>query len=286
MEKVQLIEAGEHSELVRLLLSQQSLVVLLVTFGGMLLFMFVEQIFPQRASDNVPVRRWLTNWLLALVNYFALFWFMSWVQSWPFLQASVAAAQLSNTLPPVLLLVLLIVSVELLAYWVHRAFHRVPVLWHIHAVHHMDTEVDATTSHRHHLFEVLSLAILITPLFVVVGAPMWAAFVYQIVRILITHFNHSNLRVPSSLDSMLRFLIVTPDFHRVHHSIQLPRTNSNYGTVTPWFDYLFGTAQPNMTPGEDTTVGLSYLSRKKDNRLDRIMLLPLFWRRWGIRGDS
>ena len=248
-------------------------------FGGMLAFMIAEQLFPYVDTDSVPASRWLTNWLLAFFNYFGALWLMSYLGTAAWLQSLLPDFQLNNHLPSVLVVAMLVISVELASYWTHRLFHKVPALWQVHAVHHMDTELDVTTSHRHHFLEVLAITLLITPIFVTFGVPVWIALAYQMLRILLVHFNHSNLRVPSLVDHLLRPFVVTPSFHRVHHSPESTLTNSNYGAVVPWFDYLFGTARK---PGGDdgTPVGLHYLRGRKDGRFHRVLLLPFAWRYW------
>lgn len=271
--------------LLNFLLTQQSLAVMLFVFGSMLLFMVAEQLAPRIDNQSVPAARWLTNWLLAFLNYFGALWLMSYLGAGAWIQSRLPDLQATEGLPTMLVIAMLIVSVEFIIYWSHRLFHTIPALWHIHAVHHMDTELDVTTSHRHHLLEVLFTALLITPLFVLLGGPVWIAFGYQLLRILIAQFNHSNLRVPQSLEKLLRPLIVTPAYHRVHHSTEPSLTNSNYGTVVPWFDYLFGTARM-PEPETSTAVGLRYLRDARYRRLDRILLLPFMWRHWKISSDS
>lgn len=283
----QLILSTDHSALLDFLLTQQSLVLLVVIFGGMLAFMIAEQLFPNTATepDSVPVSRWLTNWFLAFLNFSAALWLMSYLGTAAWMQSVLPDLQFVSHLPMILVATLLVISVELITYWTHRLFHKVPTLWHIHAVHHMDTELDVTTSHRHHFLEVIAMTLLITLLFIAFGVSIWIAFVYQTLRILLVLFNHSNLRIPAGLDRALRPFIVTPGFHRVHHSAETMLTNSNYGTVVPWFDYLFGTARkPGV--GAGSPLGLHYLSSKKQSSLFRVLLLPFMWRHWRIAGNT
>lgn len=284
MESNGLISVADLSPIQVLLLEQQHLVVMAVTFGGMLAFMFAEQLFPNTETDSVPLRRWLSNWSIAFINYFAALWFMVYLGTAQWLQSTLPSFHLADYLPTVFVVALLVFSVELVTYWAHRIFHLIPVLWPIHAVHHMDTELDVTTSQRHHFFEVFAMSLFITPVFLIFGLSIWLAFAYQLLRILISHFSHSNLRIAPAVDRFLQPLIVTPSFHRVHHSSDESLTNSNYGTIVPWFDHLFGTArQPGS--GADIPLGLNYLSAKRDTQIHRVLLLPFMWRLWKV-GDK
>lgn len=279
-----LILAADHGPLLGVLLTQQSLVIMITTFGGMLAFMVAEQLFPNVETDSVPVSRWLTNWLLAFVNFVGALLLMSYLGTAAWMPSLSPAFQMTDYLPSILVVAMLVISIEFISYWIHRLFHKNPFMWRVHAVHHMETEIDVTTSHRHHFLEVFSSTIVLTLLVLALGLPMVVAFTYQLLRILLIHFNHSNLRIPALADQLLRPFIVTPSFHRVHHSVEPTFSNSNYGTVVPWFDYLFRTAhKPGAAAG--LPLGLGYLSGKKDGRLHRVLLLPFMWRRWKITDE-
>lgn len=268
------------------LIDQQSLVLLVFTFGGMLLFMVLELLWPRRQSADVPIAHWLNNWFLASLNFFVLFWLTLQLGNWALLRSYSPNPGLYEQLHPVMAIAMMVVLVEFAHYWLHRAFHRTDMLWHMHAVHHTDTTVDVTTSHRHHTAEVVMSSLILLPIFLLLGAPTLVLVFYQLFRVLAVLFNHSNLYLPAAVDRILRKIIITPDFHRLHHSPDPQFTNSNYGTVVPWFDYLFGTAR--SVPFEDTAampLGLEYLRESRDSRLDRLLLLPLMWRRWRLPGD-
>ncbi|MEJ6541569.1 MAG: sterol desaturase family protein [Halioglobus sp.] len=265
------------------LIDQQSLFLLVVIFGGMLVLLVLEQLWPRRHSMSVPVGHWLTNWFLASINFFVLFWLTLQLGNWALLRSYFPDPGLYERLQPLVAIALIVVLVEFASYWIHRLFHRVSGLWRLHAVHHTDTTFDVTTSQRHHTAEVAIDTIILLPIFLLFGAPTLILVSYQLVRVLLVLFNHSNIYLPAAVDRVLRNIIVTPDFHRLHHSPDPQFTNSNYGTVVPWFDYLFGTAR--KVPFEDTAVmpvGLEYLRKSGDSRLDRLLLLPLMWRRWGL----
>ncbi len=249
--------------------------------------MVLEQLWPRRQSVDVPVAHWLTNWFLASLNFFVLFWLTLQLGGWTLLRSLFPDPGLYERLHPVVAVVMMVVLVEFAHYWIHRVFHRMGYLWRMHAVHHTDTTFDVTTSHRHHTAEVVINTIILLPVFLYFGAPTLVLVFYQLTRVLLVLFNHSNIYLPATADRVLRKIIVTPDFHRLHHSPDPQFTNSNYGTIVPWFDHLFGTAR--KVPFEDTAampVGLEYLRKSRDSRLHRLLLLPLMWRRWGVTGPQ
>ena len=129
-----------------------------------------------------------------------------------------------------------------LAIWVeHVASHKVPLLWRVHRMHHADTGIDVTTGLRFHPIEIGVSMLWKMAVVASIGAPVFAVLVFEVVLNAAAMFNHSNLRLPSKLDRMLRLVLVTPDMHRVHHSILRDETDSNYGFNLPFWDRLFGT---------------------------------------------
>ncbi|MEM8583102.1 MAG: sterol desaturase family protein [Bacteroidota bacterium] len=127
------------------------------------------------------------------------------------------------------------------AYTPHWAEHRVPVLWRFHIVHHTDQNVDTTSANRHHPGESVIRFVFTTAAVIIVGAPIWLVFLYQSLSVVLSQFNHANLRVPNWLNTGLGWLIVMPDMHRVHHHYKLPYTDSNFGNIFSFWDRLFGT---------------------------------------------
>ncbi len=168
---------------------------------------------------------------------------------------------------------------EFITYWIHRAYHTIPILWRIHAVHHSDTEVDVTTSHRHHPFEPMINALILTPILFALGAPIVVLASYNLLHTAFSLISHSNIVLPEKLDKVLRLFVITPDFHRMHHSSDRQYTDSNYSAIVPWFDYLFGTA--TRLPYADIPkmeLGLEVLRDNKDNRLDKLFTTPFIFK--------
>lgn len=131
---------------------------------------------------------------------------------------------------------------DLIGAWLaHVVSHHLPPLWKFHLIHHSDTHVDTTTANRHHpgesvvRFAFTTLAVLVT------GAPMWLVFFYQAMSVVLSQFNHANIKLPTALDRALSWVIVSPDMHKVHHHYVLPHTDSNYGNIFSVWDRLFGT---------------------------------------------
>jgi sterol desaturase/sphingolipid hydroxylase (fatty acid hydroxylase superfamily) len=157
----------------------------------------------------------------------------------------------------------------------HWVFHHVPLLWRLHRMHHADLDIDVTTGLRFHPFEILiSLAVKIATI-VAFGIPPVAVLLFEVVLNATSMFNHSNVRMPVSVDRILRLFLVTPDMHRVHHSVAADEHNSNFGFNLPWWDRLFRTyrAQPRDGHG-GMTIGLRIFRDPGELRLDRLLTQP------------
>ena len=163
-----------------------------------------------------------------------------------------------------------------MSYWIHRAFHRVSWLWPLHAVHHSDTQLDVSSTFRHHPLEPLLTMPLTAPVVLALGVSPEAALAYRLFDVFFQVFSHSNIRIPQAMERYLRLVVLTPDFHRTHHNAEQRYTDSNYGSLVPWFDYLFGTARHQDYNAQETSViGLEYLRDPADSRLDRLLTMPV-----------
>lgn len=160
--------------------------------------------------------------------------------------------------PPYWLAVLAAVIVLDFFIWLqHVMVHAVPLLWRLHRVHHADLDFDVTTGARFHPLEILLSMGIKFAVIALLGPPVLAVIVFEILLNATSMFNHSNVRLPVGIDRVLRLFVVTPDMHRVHHSIEDDETNSNFGFNLPWWDRLFGTycAQPRAGH-EGMTIGI------------------------------
>jgi sterol desaturase/sphingolipid hydroxylase (fatty acid hydroxylase superfamily) len=179
------------------------------------------------------------------------------------------------TLPGWVVLILSILALDLAIYGQHRIFHAVPWLWRIHRVHHADQEFDVTTALRFHPLEILlSMAIKIAVV-MMLGAPPIAVIVFEILLNATAMFNHGNVQLSAKTDRYLRVLLVTPDMHRVHHSVIRQETDSNFGFNLTWWDRVFGTYRNQPEHGHlGMTIGLEDYRTEQDQQLGRMLVQP------------
>jgi len=180
------------------------------------------------------------------------------------------------TLPFWLQVVLSVVLLDLIIYGQHVLFHAIPLLWRLHKVHHADLDLDVTTGLRFHPLEILlSMGIKFVAI-VLLGTPALAVIIFEILLNATALFNHSNVSLPQGIDRVLRWVIVTPDMHRVHHSVIPAESNRNFGFNLPWWDYLFGTYRDR--PSLDVqAMAIGLLEYQQDLRvvtLPEMLMLP------------
>lgn len=177
--------------------------------------------------------------------------------------------------PPWLAVIVAVVVLDLAIYLQHVLFHAVPVLWRLHRMHHADLEIDVTTGARFHPIEILLSMAIKLGVVAALGAPAVAVLIFEVLLNASSMFNHGNVRLPRRLDRVLRWLVVTPDMHRVHHSILPRETNSNFGFNLPWWDRLFGTYRAQPQAGHQAmTIGIEQFRDPHELRLDRMLLQP------------
>ncbi|WP_153798315.1 sterol desaturase family protein [Foetidibacter luteolus] len=158
------------------------------------------------------------------------------------------------------------------AYLVHLIQHKIKWMWKFHLVHHADTFVDTTTANRHHPGESVFRAVFTVLAVFVSGAPIWLVMMYQTLSVVLSQFNHANIRLPSWVEKPLGWLIVTPGMHRVHHHYVRPETDSNYGNIFSLWDRLFGTYR--FTPASELRYGLDVLEGRNDGSLTEQLTVP------------
>jgi sterol desaturase/sphingolipid hydroxylase (fatty acid hydroxylase superfamily) len=166
-------------------------------------------------------------------------------------------------------------ALDLIIYAQHVLFHKVPVLWRLHRMHHADLDIDVTTGLRFHPIEILiSLAIKIAAI-LAIGIPVVAVILFEVVLNVTSMFNHANVSMPTWLDRALRQIVVTPDMHRVHHSILRRETDSNFGFNLPWWDRLFGTYRAQPEAGHTgMTIGIPIFRDPGELRIDHMLTQP------------
>ena len=165
---------------------------------------------------------------------------------------------------------------DLVIYFQHVMFHAVPTLWRLHRVHHADLDFDVTTGARFHPIEILISTAVKCAAIAALGAPVISVFVFEILLNATAMFNHANASLPQRLERWLRWLVVTPDMHRVHHSVRYEESSSNFGFNLPWWDRLFGTYRARPRLGHAVmTIGVDAFRSSQDLRLDRLLVQPL-----------
>lgn len=248
--------------------------------GAVVIIVLWEFMAPRRALTRPFGVRWLNNIAITAMNMAVARGLMP--------LAAVAVAVVAQerqiglmhivALPGLPALVLAILLKDMFEYFVHRLEHGMPVLWSLHLVHHSDPDMDFTTSGRHHFAEVVIVRALTAAFIVAMGLPPAAILVHEILRAFIDTFNHGNINLKGRADRVLRWLVVTPDMHRAHHSARQPETDSNFGSLLPWWDRLFGTYCSRPEGGHDgMTIGLTYFRDNRDLYLDRLLWQPVTW---------
>jgi sterol desaturase/sphingolipid hydroxylase (fatty acid hydroxylase superfamily) len=241
-----------------------------------------ELVAPQRRLTVSKALRWSSNLGLVVLNTVLL------RLMFPLAAVGMAALSAANgwgllnhfNVPFWLAVPLAVMAMDFVIWLQHVMVHAVPVLWRLHRVHHADPDYDLTTGARFHPLEIaLSMLIKIATI-AVLGPPVLAVLIFEVVLNAAAMFNHGNIRLPVGLDRVLRWVIVTPDMHRVHHSVEEDETNSNFGFNLPWWDRLFGTYQAQPRAGQvGMTIGLKgHTDPREVARLDGMLLMP-------FRGD-
>ena len=159
--------------------------------------------------------------------------------------------------PPLIAVVASVMAMDFIIYLQHVMVHAVPLLWRLHRVHHADLDFDVTTGARFHPIEIILSMLVKFATITVLGPPVLAVLIFEVLLNATAMFNHSNVRLPPGLDRVIRWLVVTPDMHRVHHSVEDDEANSNFGFNLPWWDRLFGTYRDQPRAGhENMSIGI------------------------------
>lgn len=232
---------------------------------------------PRRSQHYRRAQRWPHNLLLVAVDTLAVSLLFPLAAVGVAFVAAEQGWGLLNwlSLPMWLGVIVSLLALDLAIYFQHRLFHAVPWLWRVHRMHHADLEFDVTTGLRFHPLEILlSMGIKLATV-VALGAPALAVLIFEVVLNATSMFNHGNVRLPEWLDRRLRLFVVTPEMHRVHHSIVRRETDSNFGFNLPWWDRLFGTYRAQPAAGHlGMTIGIEAFREARDLRLNRMLLQP------------
>lgn len=247
-------------------------------FVSVLSVMVVWEILATRRPQTIKRRvRWPSNLATVILDTLAVRLIFPLAAVGAAIYASEHGWGLLNlvSLPGWVAVVLAVLALDLAIYFQHRIFHAVPWLWRLHRMHHADLEFDVTTGLRFHPLEILLSMAIKMAVVVIIGAPVLAVVVFEVLLNATSLFNHGNVRLPQRVDRWLRLLLVTPDMHRVHHSAIQRETDSNFGFSVPWWDRLFGTYQAQPEKGHlGMTIGIEDFRTQHDLRLDRMLIQP------------
>lgn len=257
----------------------------LAAFLGVLAAMALWEVVAPRLRREIPrVVRWTNNFALVVLDTVIL------RLSFPILAVSLAVTAedrgwgLLNTLdlPVGIAIIVAMLVLDLAIYLQHVMFHAVPGLWRLHRMHHADLDFDATTGLRFHPVEILISMGIKLGVVAALGPPAIAVLLFEVILNATALFNHANIDLPRPLDRWLRWIVVTPDMHRVHHSVDPRETNSNFGFNLPWWDRLLGTYVAQPAKGhEGMDVGIDQFRNRRELWLDRMLLQPFRGRAGG-----
>lgn len=168
-----------------------------------------------------------------------------------------------------------VVLLDLVIYLQHVLVHAVPMLWRLHRMHHADLEFDVTTGTRFHPIEIVLSMLIKLGAVAALGAPAVSVLIFEVLLNATAMFNHGNVRLPEGIDRVLRWVLVTPDMHRIHHSVVMREANSNFGFSLPWWDRLFGTYRAEAAGGQaGMLIGIEQFRDLVELRLDRMLMQP------------
>ncbi len=249
-------------------------------FLGIFVIMAIwEVIAPRRALTVSKVLRWSSNLGIVVLNSIVLrllfpaaavgMAIFAQEQHWGFF----------NYLqwPHELEILICVISLDFIIWLQHVMVHSIPMLWRLHRVHHADPDYDVTTGARFHPLEIVLSMLIKFATIALLGPPVVAIIIFEVLLNATAMFNHSNISLPKPIDTVMRLFMVTPDMHRVHHSVEDDETNSNFGFNLPWWDRLFGTyaAQPRAGH-DDMVIGIhGYNKRSEVSTLPGMLTLPM-----------
>jgi len=261
-------------------------------FLGILIAMVIWEVSAPRRRREIPrILRWTNNLGVVVVDTLVVRLTFPVVAVGLALMAEEQGWGLFNVIeaPVWVAFVVSFLALDLAIYLQHVMFHAVPALWRLHRMHHADLEFDVTTGLRFHPIEILLSMGIKLAVVAALGPAAVVVLVFEVVLNGTAMFNHSNIRIPLGLDRILRLIVVTPDMHRVHHSIHPKETNSNFGFNLPWWDRLLGTYLAQPRDGhEGMTIGIEQFRTRRNLWLDLMLIQPVLGRasRYTINRDD
>jgi len=259
--------------------TENEVVIRLSFFFGMFFIMALwEVLAPRRALTVSKILRWTNNLALVFLNSFILRLLFPAAAVGMAIFTSEQGWGLFNyyQLPFAVAVILSVVIMDGMIYLQHVMVHAIPALWRLHRVHHADPDFDVTTGARFHPIEIILSMLIKFAVIAALGPPVVAVIIFEVLLNATAMFNHSNVRLNKNFDKVLRLFVVTPDMHRVHHSVEEDEANSNYGFNLPWWDRLFGTYKAQPRGGhEKMTIGIyDYNKPEQVGWLHKMLVLP------------
>jgi sterol desaturase/sphingolipid hydroxylase (fatty acid hydroxylase superfamily) len=258
-------------------------IIRLAAFAGIFAVMALwELLAPRRTQAIGRGRRWPSNLGIVVVDTLLVRLVFPTAAVGMALIAEERGWGLFNSfdLPYALAFLASVLLLDLAIYLQHVLFHAVPILWRLHRMHHADLEFDVTTGIRFRPVEILLSMVIKFAVIAALGTPAAAVLLFEVILNATSMFNHGNVELPQRIDRWLRWIVVTPEMHRVHHSVVAREANSNFGFNLPWWDRLFGTYRSQPEAGHlGMTIGISQFRDRGELRLDRMLIQPL-------RGDT
>jgi sterol desaturase/sphingolipid hydroxylase (fatty acid hydroxylase superfamily) len=255
------------------------LLIRMAVFGGVLAAMAAWEVAAPRRRREIPrLIRWTNNLGVVVIDAVLVRLAFPIVAVGLAITAQTQGWGLLNIwgVPAWLAIIVSILVLDLAIYLQHVMFHAVPTLWRLHRMHHADLDFDVTTGLRFHPVEILLSMGLKLAIIAAFGPPAIAVLIFEVLLNATTMFNHSNVNIPHGIDRAMRWIVVTPDMHRVHHSIHPSETNSNFGFNLPWWDRLLGTYRPQPREGHEAmTIGIEQFRTRRDLWLDWMLVQPL-----------
>ena len=245
-------------------------------FGVMAIW---EMLATRRELTTSKGRRWLGNLSLVFLDTLIVrLFFPAAAMGMVLMVKDLGWGVLNTVSVPYWAAVLIsVVILDLAIYLQHVMFHALPALWRLHMVHHADLDLDVTSGSRFHPFEIVLSMLIKLVVISILGPPLLAVLVFEVVLNALAMFNHANARIPLPLDRVLRWIIVTPDMHRVHHSVERPEHNTNFGFNLSCWDRVLGTYKDQPAQGhQGMTIGLKSFRQRTWQSLPRLLAMPFF----------
>lgn len=246
-------------------------------FALLAILIAVEIIYPARKHKMERGKRWPVNFGLTFLNILILAFI-----PFSFITASNYAIKqdwgLLNfiEIPLAVTIIITLLLRGFISFFTHFVMHKVPVLWRLHRVHHLDTELDVSTTIRFHPVEFITNLLIGVPLVISFGLSPWVLLLYELLDIIITLLSHANISFHPAVERVLRYIVVTPDLHKVHHSSYYRETDSNFSAVFPIWDIIFGTFRTQTRiDTKEMEIGLKEVRDKRTTNIFWLLISPL-----------